>query len=126
MRKPGKEPRFDRLALDRRERRQSCAQQLAPLAQLDYVVRIGTRLGQQLPMAAAAALLSGFDAETVDRARTRLVHDTAEYRAVRGVLTRRASPDVMEDVDGELFSSFPVCNESHDQREDDPMSHLVE
>jgi predicted ATPase len=32
----------------------------------------------------------------------------------------------MEDVDGELFSSFPVCRESHDQSEDDPMSHLVE
>jgi hypothetical protein len=71
MRKPGKERRFDRLSLVRRKRRQSRAQQLALLAQLEYVVRIGSPLGQQLPIAAAAALLSVFEAQAIDRARTR-------------------------------------------------------
>jgi hypothetical protein len=41
-------------------------------------------------------------------------------------ITRRASPDVMEDVDGELFGGLPVRRDSHDQSEDEAVSHLVE
>ena len=52
MRKPGEECRFDCLALARREHRQGRAQRLALLAQLDDVARIGSRLGQQLHIAA--------------------------------------------------------------------------
>ena len=39
---------------------------------------------------------------------------------------RRAPPDIVEDVDGELFRGFPVSHDSHDQREDEAMSPLVE
>ena len=126
MRKPGEERRFDRLALVRRERRQCRAQRLALLAQLEHVARIGSHLGRRLHIAAVAALLSALEAQAVDRPRARLVHDPAEHRAVRGVVTRRAPPDVVEDVDGELFSGFPVGRDSHDQREDDAMRPLVE
>ena len=77
-------------------------------------------------IAAVAALLSALEAQAVDRPRARLVHDPAEHRAVRGVVTRRAPPDVMEDVDGELFGGFPVGRDSHDQGEDEAMSPLVE
>ena len=89
-------------------------------------MRIGSHLGQRLHIAAVAALLSTLEAQAVDRPRARLVHDPAEHRAVRGVVTRRAPPDVMEDVDGELFSGFPVGRDSHDQREDEAMRPLVE
>jgi hypothetical protein len=78
-----------------------------------------------LPIA-LAALLSVLEAQAIERPRARLVHDPAEHRAVRGVVTRRAPPDVMEDVDRKLFSGFPVACDSHDQSEDDAMGHLVE
>ena len=126
MRKPVEERRFDRLALVRRERSQCRAQRLALLAQLEHVAWIGNHLGQQLHIAAVAALLSALEAQAVDRPRARLVHDPAEHRAVRGVVPRRAPPHVVEDVDGELFSGFAVGRDSHDQSEDGAMSPLVE
>ena len=42
------------------------------------------------------------------------------------LLLQPLDPDVMEDVDGELFGSLPVRRDSHDQSEDEAMSHLVE
>src|SRR6185503_4739196 len=62
----------------------------------------------------------------IDRSRSCLVHDPAEHRAVRGVVTPRTSPNIMEDVDGELFSGFPVSRDSQDQSEDGAMSPLIE
>src|SRR5262249_48302852 len=125
MRKPAEERRFDRLALVRRERRQCRAQRLALLAQLDHIARIGGYLDEWLRIA-LAALLSVLEAQAIDRPRARLVHDPAQHRGVRGVVTRRAPPDVMEDIDRELFSGFPVARDSHDQSEDDAMGHLIE
>src|SRR6185503_20883544 len=95
-------------------------------AQLEHIAWIGGDLGQRLNIRAVAAFLSAFEAQAIDGARACLVHDPAEHRAVRGVITRRASPNVMEDVDGELFSGFPVRRDSHDQSEDGAMSPLVE
>src|SRR5438067_3600066 len=97
VRKPGEEGRFDRLALVRRQRRQCRAEGLALLPQLDHIARIGSRLGQRLHIGAVNALLTVLKTQAVDRPRARLVHDPAEHRAVRGVVMRRAPPDVMED-----------------------------
>jgi hypothetical protein len=126
MSKPAEERRFDRLALVRRKRLQCGAQQLTLLAQFEHVVGIGGHVGKRRRIAALAALLSALETQAVDRPRARLVHDPAEHRAVRGVVMRRAPPDVMEDIDGELFSGFPVGCNSHNQSEDEAMSHLVE
>jgi hypothetical protein len=40
--------------------------------------------------------------------------------------SRRALPDVMKDVDGELFSGFPVGRDSDDQSEGAAVRHRVE
>src|SRR5215467_14127332 len=96
------------------------------LAQLEHVAWVRSHLGQWLQISAIPALLSAVEAQAVDCPRTGLIHDPAEHRAVRGVVTRRASPDVMKDVDGELFSGFPVGRDSDDQSEDAAVRHLVE
>src|SRR5712671_3237670 len=59
-------------------------------------------------VSAVTALLSVLEPQAVDCPRARLVHDPAEHRPVRGVVARRAPPDVMEDIDGELFGGLPV------------------
>src|SRR5258708_22530199 len=99
MRKPAEERRFDRLALVRCERRQRDAERLGLRTQLQGVARLGRDLGQRLRILAAPALLSALEAQAVDGPRARLVHNPAAHRALRGVVTRRAPPDVMEDVD---------------------------
>src|ERR1043166_1818553 len=126
MRKTAEERRFDGFALVRRESYQCRAQRLALLAQLEHIVRIGTDVGWRLHIHAVAALLSALETQSVDRARACLVHDPAEHRAISGVVTGCASPNVMKDVDGELFSGFPISGDSHDQSEDGTMSPLVE
>src|SRR6185436_13933452 len=73
-----------------------------------------------------APLLSALEAQAVDCPRACLVHDPPKHRAVRGVVTRSSDLDVVEDIDGKLFRGFPVGRHSHDQREDEAMSHLVE
>src|ERR1041385_9108686 len=72
------------------------------------------------------AFLSVLEAQAIDRARACLVHDPAEHRAIRGVVTRRASPNAMKNVDGELFGGFRVSRVSHDKSKDGAMSPLVE
>src|SRR5689334_20548020 len=126
MSKPGEERHFDCLSLIRRECLQCRAQRLALLALLENIVRIGSHLGQRLYIAVVSALLTALETEAVDRPRTRLVHDPAKHCAVRRVVPRCAPPDIMEDIDCDLFSGFPVGRDSHNQSKDEPMSHLVE
>jgi hypothetical protein len=104
MCKSGEERGFDRLALVRRERCR--AQRLALIAQLKHVVRIGSHLGLRVHVAPS---LRFFRLSKRRRSIAR-EHDPAEHRAVRGVVTRRAPPNVMEDVEGELsaFSRLAV------------------
>src|SRR5258706_2665537 len=118
MCKTGEERRFNGLALVGRKLRKRFAQGLGLLALLEHVARIGSQFGLRLHLATVAALLSAVEAQAVDRPRAGLVHDPAEHRAVRRIVTRSAPPDVMEDVDGEVFSGLPVGRDWHGQREE--------
>ena len=70
----------------------------SPARQDDYAFRVEFPDDMPEPEAkanavlieAAPELLAIFEAQAIDPARTRLVHDPAEHRAVRGVVTRRA------------------------------------
>jgi hypothetical protein len=125
VRQPCEESRFDGLSFARRQRYQCRAQPLALLAQLEHIARVGGDLGRLLHIANLAALLPAFEAQAVDCPRARLVHDPAEHSAVRGVVTRRAPPHVMEDVDCQLLGGFPVGRDAERYGEDHTMRSLV-
>lgn len=51
---------------------------------------------------------------------------SAKNRAGRRVICSRSSPDVMENVDGQLIRSVPVGSDPHDQRECDGVGPLIQ
>ena len=62
----------------------------------------------------------------VDRPRPGLVQDPSEDRAVRGIVLRGTSPDVVKDVDGQFLGGLAVLGDAHGQGEDDPVGALKE
>src|SRR5215207_9757026 len=125
MREPSEEAHFNRLTLVRRQGRYRGAQQVGLLALLELVVRILSHLSHLLLIVGLAPLLSALEAQAVDRPRACLVHNPAEHRAILGVVMRCPAPDVMKDIDGELFSGFPISYDSHDQRKHEAMSSFI-
>src|SRR5688572_17623558 len=86
------------------------------------------RSGPNFPIliAGVEAFLPALEAHAVDRARTRLVQDPPENGAASGLVPRRMSPNVVEDVDRELFRGLPVAGDAHRQRENGPARSIVE
>ena len=72
------------------------------------------------------SLLSAFEAQPVDCARARLIHEPSKYRATLSVVRRRSPPDVVEDVERDLFGAGMVAENAHDQGEHQPVGAVVE
>jgi hypothetical protein len=118
IRHVGKERSLDRLALVAREEGDGLAQPPRQLLAIDDFVgmlRLGVR--ERLFGIRIHALVALLVPQAVDRPGPRLVQDPSEHGAVRGVVVLRATPHVVEDVDGQLFGGFTTVGDANDQGE---------
>jgi hypothetical protein len=71
------------------------------------------------------SFLSLIESQAVNRPAARLIHDPAGDRPVCGIVARRFSPYVMEDIERNFFGRLSIHDYPHDQRKNDPMRSLV-
>src|SRR5262245_9970868 len=67
------------------------------------------------------AFLSLIEPQPIDRPGSRLIENPSNDRAAFRGVRRCSSPHIVEDVDRQLFSGFPIAGDPHDQREYDSM-----
>ena len=72
------------------------------------------------------SLLAAFEAQPVDCARARLIHEPSKYRSTLPVVRRRPPPDVVEHVERDLFCAGLVAENAHDQGEHQTVGTVVE
>ncbi len=127
MRQFGEERGLDRLLLVRREDRQGILQRPSLLLELENIVGF-TRLNRREWIARMrfGPLLPPFEAQPVDGPGARLVHDPSQDGPVTSVVAGGSSPNIVKDIERQLFGGFPVAGDSHDQCEDEAMRSLVQ
>src|SRR5689334_777449 len=108
VRTVGEEGDLDRLTFVGGQSRHREPKLLTSLLSGDHLLRRQLhRLGDDdLLRAAIDALLALLEPPAIDRARARLIHDPPEHRAALLLIRGRPSPDVMKDVERELFGGF--------------------
>ena len=71
------------------------------------------------------AFLSLIEPQPIDRPGSRLIENPSNNGATFRSVGRCSSPHIVEDVDCQLFSGFPIAGDPHDQREHDSMRPRV-
>jgi len=89
-----------------------------------WVIRC-SRCNRIVRIAVDGAFFPLFESQPVNRPRARLIHDPSDDGSAGRIVSRRSSPNVVEDIQAQFFGGFPVVRYPDDQRKNDSMRLCV-